>query len=74
MRTAIVALRHRRTEGEHPGLLLSRYLSESVAGGGNPEERRLLLDAALASSNKESLHGLYRLAFERRSATLPAPR
>lgn len=70
MRTPIVRVRDQREQAEHPGLLLNRYLAENVAGGGNPEERRMLLASALTASRCEGLMALYRRALDRWSAGL----
>ena len=63
--------------GRHPGLLLQRYLCENATGeGGNPEEKRAILLAAINASANEETRALYRKAFERWSAFLaadPAP-
>jgi CRISPR-associated protein Cmr6 len=77
MRMAIIALRSRREAGQHPGLLLQRYLSENATGeGGNPGEKRAILQAAINAAADEETRALYRAAFERWSASLaadPAP-
>jgi len=77
MRTPIVLLagpgRDRRPEGQHPGLLLQRYLSISADDKNKkryPEERRSLLDAAIQSAKSEPLHRIYKLAFDRWSRCL----
>ncbi|MGQ9606780.1 MAG: type III-B CRISPR module RAMP protein Cmr6 [Thermogutta sp.] len=74
MRNPILALRDKRaTHGRHPGLLLQRYLCENATGkDGNPEEKRALLEAAIrAAANQEEVRALYKLAFDRRHASLP---
>ncbi|GIW88028.1 MAG: type III-B CRISPR module RAMP protein Cmr6 [Isosphaeraceae bacterium] len=72
MRRAIVALKAKRKEhGQHPGLLLQRFLCEPATGvGGNPDERRAILHAAIAAAKNESVRALYKSAFARWSADL----
>ena len=56
MRSSIIALRSQRADrGQHPGLLLQRYLCEDATGeDGNPEEKRAILQAAInAAVNEE---------------------
>jgi CRISPR-associated protein Cmr6 len=58
--------------GQHPGLLLQRYLCENAAGEhGNPEEKRAILHAAINAAANEEVRALYRIAFNRWSASLP---
>lgn len=72
MRRAIVDLKSKRNRGQHPGLLLQRYLAEPVTGdGGNPEERRRLLQEAIGAASSMEREGLYRHAFERWKKSLP---
>lgn len=72
MRTPIISLRGRRQTGQHPGLLLQRYLCENATGeGGNPEEKRAILQAAINAAVNEEVHALYGAAFQRWSASLP---
>lgn len=73
MRDPILALRDKRaTHGGHPGLLLQRYLCENATGkDGNPEEKRALLEAAISASANQEVRELYKLAFDRRHASLP---
>jgi len=78
MRTPIIALRSRRvSRGQHPGLLLQRYPCENATGeGGNPEEQRAILLAAINAAANDEVRALYRMVFERWSAYLhadPAP-
>ncbi len=68
-----------RDGGEHPGLLLQRYLCESAAAGrhapmdgSNAEEKRAILQAAINAAMKTEVRTLYRMAFERWSASLPS--
>lgn len=66
-----------RGGGQHPGLLLQRYLCEPATGeDGNPEEKRAILQAAIhAATNKaatnKDVRALYKSAFDRWSAALP---
>ena len=73
MRTPILALRNRRaTQGQHPGLLLQRYLCENATGeGGNPEEKRAILQAAINALRNEGVRAVYKAAFDRWKASLP---
>lgn len=73
MRTPILALRNRRaTRGQHPGLLLQRYLCENATGeGGNPEEKRAILQAAINASSNPDVRELYKIAFGRWQTSLP---
>lgn len=73
MRTPIIALRsHRANRGQHAGLLLQRYLCENATGeGGNPEEKRAILQAAINATGNEDVHALYRGAFNRWKTSLP---
>ncbi|HEX8204195.1 MAG TPA: type III-B CRISPR module RAMP protein Cmr6, partial [Isosphaeraceae bacterium] len=63
--------------GQHPGLLLQRYLCESATGeDGNPEEKRAILRAAINAAGNAEVRALYQVAFDRWSASLtsdPAP-
>jgi len=54
--------------GHHAGLLLQRYLCED----GNPEEKRAILQAAINAAVNEEVRALYRIAFDRWSASLPS--
>lgn len=74
MRNAIVrALRHKRLErGQHPGLLLQRYLCAPATGEqGDPEEKRALLEAAISAAGQAELRHLYKAAYERWCKSLP---
>jgi CRISPR-associated protein Cmr6 len=52
--------------GQHPGLLLQRYLCENATGeGGNPEEKRAILQAAISAAGNPEVRALYRAAYER---------
>lgn len=58
--------------GQHPGLLLQRYLCENATGeGGNPEEKRAILQAAINAATNNEVRELYRTAFDRWAASLP---
>lgn len=66
MRSAIQQLKDRRNDAQHAGLLLQRYLCEPVIGDqAQPEERLALLQAAIRAAQNQSVHPLYRNAFER---------
>ncbi|RMH34844.1 MAG: type III-B CRISPR module RAMP protein Cmr6 [Nitrospirae bacterium] len=71
MRHAMIVLKEqRKQQGQHPGLLLQRYLCEPVTGqNGNPQERRAVLQAAINAAKNEHVLGLYRTAFERWKAS-----
>ena len=57
----------------HAGLLLQRYLCENATGeDGNPEEKRAILQAAINAAVNEEVRALYRIAFDRWSASLPS--
>jgi len=73
MRTPIVALRDKRaTQGQHPGLLLQRYLCENATGdNGNPEEKRAILQAAIHAAADPEVRQLYQVAFNRWKQSLP---
>jgi CRISPR-associated protein Cmr6 len=62
IREAITELRERRDQGQHPGLLLSRYLAEQSEDG---RDKRELLAAARDAGRDRSLIELYRRAFVR---------
>jgi len=62
MRQAIVNIREQRTRGQHPGLILARYLAEQNDEG---RDKRDLLVAACVASRDQGLIALYRRAFER---------
>jgi CRISPR-associated protein Cmr6 len=66
MRRAIVQLRNRRQSGQHPGLLLQRYLCSPATGQlGDPQERRALLLAAIQAAQDQQVRQLYQTAFQR---------
>lgn len=73
MRAPIIALRNERAKrGQHPGLLLQRYLCENATGdGGNPEEKRAVMQAAINASGNSEVAEFYTLAFERWRKSLP---
>jgi CRISPR-associated protein Cmr6 len=75
MRAPIIQLaalgRDRRPEGQHPGLILQRYLTP-VAEKDAPREKLAVLGAAIQAARGESLCGLYRLAFDRWTKGFPA--
>ena len=52
--------------GQHAGLLLQRYLCENATGeGGNPEEKRAVLQAAINAAGNTDVQTLFIKAFER---------
>lgn len=52
--------------GQHPGLLLQRYLCENATGeGGNPEEKRAILQAAINATDHLAVRELYHTAYKR---------
>lgn len=58
--------------GQHPGLLLQRYLCENATGeGGNPEEKRAILQAAINAARNDDVQALYQSAFDRWSKSFP---
>jgi CRISPR-associated protein Cmr6 len=67
MRQAIINLTDRRGHGDHPGLILQRYLTVQA----DPKERRTLFEAAMKAARSESLRAIYSEAFARRSRCLP---
>jgi CRISPR-associated protein Cmr6 len=72
MRSHIIQqLAPRRNKGEHPGLLLTRFLAAQEDDGA---DKRALFEAARAAGQCEPLRQVYRLAFERWLFGLPAPR
>jgi CRISPR-associated protein Cmr6 len=72
VRRPIINLARRREHGQHPGLLLQRFLSEPATGeNGNPAEKRAILTAAIAAAVNSELRALYRSAFERWQRSLP---
>lgn len=67
MREAICKLKDRRTEGQHPLLILNRFVCEKAVGDeADTQEKRHLLDAAQEAARrlnrKDSIYGL---AFQR---------
>ncbi len=69
MREPIIQLaglvRDRRPEGQHPGLILQRYLKPVAQKTDYPDEKRALLLAAIQAAKCEPLHRIYKLAFDR---------
>src|SRR5438552_14188356 len=62
----------RGTRGQHPGLLLQRFLCAPATGEtGNPDEKRWLLDAAIEAARNLERGTLYRAAFDRWANALP---
>ena len=72
MRQAIIDHASRRDQGQHPGLLLHRFLTAQATGmDGAPEERRVLLRAAALSGRGTSLVDIYARAYARWKDNLP---
>lgn len=72
MRQPIVQLAQRRQRGQHPGLILQRYLAKAVTGSnGDPAERRALLDAAVHATQSESLRAVYADVYTRWNDSFP---
>ncbi len=62
----------RRQYGQHPGLILQRYLTRAVTGNnGDPAERRTLLDSAIHAGQSESLRAIYADACTRWNDSFP---
>jgi CRISPR-associated protein Cmr6 len=58
--------------GQHPGLLLQRYLCENATGdSGNPEEKRAILQAAINAAGNNEVRQFYQAAFSRWKQSLP---
>ena len=73
MRQPIIQLSNRRDSGEHAGLLLQRYLAKAATGeNGDPDEKRALLEAAMAASRASSCVSMYERAYTRWRDSLPA--
>lgn len=74
MRNAIIALKDKRKDlGQHPGLLLQRYLCENATGdGGNPEEKQAILQAAINAAADDKVRALYKVAFARWEKSFPS--
>ncbi|MER3442118.1 MAG: type III-B CRISPR module RAMP protein Cmr6 [Gemmataceae bacterium] len=65
-KTLVDRLEKVRDKGQHPGLLLQRYLAKPATGEmGDPDEKHRLLAAAIQAAHNSELQTLYRLAFER---------
>src|SRR5262245_53891523 len=72
MRDPIIRLAERRQYGQHPGLLLQRYLTRAATGtDGDHEERRALLSAAIQAARAAPLQTIYRQAFARWNGSFP---
>ncbi|MCS6849793.1 MAG: type III-B CRISPR module RAMP protein Cmr6 [Gemmataceae bacterium] len=57
----------------HPGLVLQRYLKASAAGtDGDPEEKRVLLQATIKTASQAGLQQLYKEAYQRWRDSLAA--
>jgi len=74
MRQAIVTWAERRERGQHPGLILNRFLAAPATGqNGDPEERCELIRSAIVASRSQALVELYTRAYSRWKAGLPQP-
>jgi CRISPR type III-B/RAMP module RAMP protein Cmr6 len=72
MHDAITRLGAARGRGQHPGLLLQRYLFHAAVGTERwAAEKRDLLRTARDAANDDELRRLYRAAFDRWTRTLP---
>src|SRR5437763_2983413 len=72
MRQPIILLASRSPHGQHPALILQRYLARAVTGiSGDPAERRALLDAAIRAGQSESLRAIYADAYNRWNDSFP---
>ena len=73
MRAAIVHIESKRqSRGEHPGLLLQRFLAKDATGReGDPAEKRAILQAAIEAAARVATSEFYRRAYERWQAALP---
>jgi CRISPR-associated protein Cmr6 len=70
IRQRIVELKERRPHGQHPGLILLRYLTCAATGkDSDTKERRALLDAAIGAAKSNALHAIYSQAFDRWNAS-----
>lgn len=57
----------------HPGLLLQRYLQNAATGeDGDSEEKRAVIGASIRSIQHEETRSLYKMAYDRWRASLPA--
>ena len=73
MRDAITRLAAARGRGQHPGLLLQRYLFHPADGSERwAAEKRDLLRTVRDAANDGELRGLYRAAFDRWTRALSA--
>jgi CRISPR-associated protein Cmr6 len=72
MRNSVVKLSRDRVRGQHPGLLLQRFLTHPADGSERwSAEKRDLLGAAIDSAGNPDLRGLYKSAFSRWEKSLP---
>ena len=72
MRDSIVRLSPERGRGQHPGLLLQRFLAHPADGSERwSAEKRDLLTAARAAAGDRDLRSLYTSAYERWEKALP---
>jgi CRISPR-associated protein Cmr6 len=72
MRNPIIALSPRRHQGQHPGLLIQRYLAGPATGSeGDPSERRALLEDTILAGKSASLREIYEAAYRRWDDSFP---
>jgi CRISPR-associated protein Cmr6 len=72
MRNAITALAGVRDHGQHPGLILQRFLAHPADRSEQwSAEKRAVLTAAAAAAGNPDLRDLYRRTFERWKTSLP---
>jgi CRISPR-associated protein Cmr6 len=72
MRNAITQLANIRHRGQHPGLILQRFLAHPADGSDHwSREKRELLNAAVGVARDGDLQNLYKAAYERWEASLP---
>lgn len=74
MRRALEGLATKRDSGQHPGLLLHRYLNHPDRPDrkeDEPAEKRALFNAVCEAANDNGLRTLYTAAFDRWAAALP---
>jgi len=72
MRDSIIRLSRSRSRGQHPGLLLQRFVAHPADGSERwSKEKRELLTAAIAAAGNADLRVLYRSAFGRWERSLP---
>lgn len=66
MRQPIIAIREQRGRGQHPGLILTRFMCPPPqVQNGEAMEKRALFEAAIQASRNPAVIALYRRAFDR---------